>query len=1121
MRDPFYQQIIERLKGRVDPDLFEACASDILRTDFPTLVPIRGGSDAGMDGAVADGKELPFPLICTTSKDVIGNLTKNLKSYLNNGRTRKKAVFATTQELTPKRRRNLEARAQELGFVLIQIYTQVAFADRLYYNQRWCLELLNLTGEPSPISIVPLTKRPLLGETLIGREGDMVWIKQTKGDRLLVGQPGSGKTFLLHLYAKQNEGLFVIRKDCTAIAPAIRTQNPKTLIVDDAHVDSDFLVKLRQLREQIGASFEIIATCWPNAQNKIAGALNLPISQIHQLELLTLDEVVEVVKSAGIKGPLELIREIVSQAQGRPGLAITLTYLCLQGDIQRVALGDALSESILTTFEPMVGGKKASAVLAAFAIGGDSGMTMKVVANALEQSEMEIRCIVTELASGGVISEIARKNTLSVNPAALRFALVRDIFFKGPQSLSPEQLIETAPDLNGVAITLIGAKARGARIPSDKLLMILEKARSEDAWVGYTWLGKDEANTVIELHPELLIRIARAALHKTPERVIPLLLKGAVGNERALHSSPDHPLRLIGDWIKESYPGSGVVIERKETLLKVIKDVISKGMDERVCFKALPFVFSLRYENHTTDPGLGRTVTYTHGPITLDEIKRIASFWPEVLSIVKKLKNPDWSLVIEVINEIAFPGPFISGTSPDFHKIRKNIVTQMLHDLVSLPGVRIGLSHRIKDISQQLKIKLKIKLDKDFEILFPYREKGDWKIAQECQRKAVLKLAEKWDKVSPDKIVGKIALFEVEAKSVGISCPRWTPILCWEIAQKVKLRLPWINAMIDAGLSGDLIEHFLRQAALKNETGWKMVISECLSNKDLKGVAISILLTIQSPPAYLMKKAIQNLEGFAETIKTLCFRKEIPEETLVQLLHHPDPLIAGNAAIGEWESDPKGKVQDRLKNDWGKALLHLNYDEYFLGEILKHNSELAYKWLKIHIKQKNVPYEMLKIYQSAISSLSLENRKELLMIFPKDSWRSEIINFLVGDSLELYRVLLEDKNKKGFHLLPLSKYKDYSFEHVVWKEEDWIAKAKFALEAGYTPEVVARTVFPFESSWGNESDMWKRSIDRYNGLCSNDDPRIRKVGEINKTEAMKVLERVLAEERREAIYGYT
>jgi len=55
-RDRFYQQIIERFKGPIDPDLFEECVADILRADFPAIVPVRGGSDAGMDGAIADGK---------------------------------------------------------------------------------------------------------------------------------------------------------------------------------------------------------------------------------------------------------------------------------------------------------------------------------------------------------------------------------------------------------------------------------------------------------------------------------------------------------------------------------------------------------------------------------------------------------------------------------------------------------------------------------------------------------------------------------------------------------------------------------------------------------------------------------------------------------------------------------------------------------------------------------------------------------------------------------------------------------------------------------------------------------------------------------------------------------
>ena len=55
MRDEFYQRIIAGLSGSLDADLFEHCACDLLREAYPTLAPIKGGSDSGMDGAIADG----------------------------------------------------------------------------------------------------------------------------------------------------------------------------------------------------------------------------------------------------------------------------------------------------------------------------------------------------------------------------------------------------------------------------------------------------------------------------------------------------------------------------------------------------------------------------------------------------------------------------------------------------------------------------------------------------------------------------------------------------------------------------------------------------------------------------------------------------------------------------------------------------------------------------------------------------------------------------------------------------------------------------------------------------------------------------------------------------------
>ena len=56
-----------------------------------------------MDGAIADGQGPPYPLVTTTSEDVIGNLTTNLGTYSREGGKRRKAVLATSRALTPRR----------------------------------------------------------------------------------------------------------------------------------------------------------------------------------------------------------------------------------------------------------------------------------------------------------------------------------------------------------------------------------------------------------------------------------------------------------------------------------------------------------------------------------------------------------------------------------------------------------------------------------------------------------------------------------------------------------------------------------------------------------------------------------------------------------------------------------------------------------------------------------------------------------------------------------------------------------------------------------------------------------------------------------------------------------
>ena len=135
VQDPVYRDIVSALRGDLDHDLFEHSACELLRDEFPGIVPVKGAGDGGVDGAVPDGEGPAYPLVCTTAKDVIGNLTKNLERCLATGQ-RRKVVVVTSQFLTPTRRRNLERRAEELGFIPVQIVDGTGIADRLRRRRR-------------------------------------------------------------------------------------------------------------------------------------------------------------------------------------------------------------------------------------------------------------------------------------------------------------------------------------------------------------------------------------------------------------------------------------------------------------------------------------------------------------------------------------------------------------------------------------------------------------------------------------------------------------------------------------------------------------------------------------------------------------------------------------------------------------------------------------------------------------------------------------------------------------------------------------------------------------------------------------------------------------------------
>jgi len=963
----------------------------------------------------------------------------------------------------------------------------------------------------------------------VARQDELAWLCERNGDRLVVGQPGSGKTFLLFSLACEHSALFVVDKDMGRIANGLRSQSPATLIVDDAHMDLNFLSRLRRWREEMGASFVIAASSWPGEEGDVASILNLSQSQIRDLQPLDRGQIVEVIKSVGLAGPDRLVREIVDQARGRPGLAVTLAHLCLQGDVQRVALGDALIQDIQVTFEPLLG-SQAVAVLAAFAIAGNSGIAMRSVADALAISLVEARNIVTGLAAGGIIEDVAGSR-LCVWPRRLRYALVRDVFFAGATSLDYRPLVESAVSLLDVVRSLMGALASGANVPLDYLVDLMEKAPARTLHRQYGWehvekspiwrdfasLGETESRIVLARHPEMVLDVAAQALHNAPEDCIPLLLAKAIADTGELHPHPNHPLRTIDDWVKNVHPGTGEGVTRRARLFGCVADWITSGKDLEVGLRALNSVFSPSVDTHTVDPGMGMTVTFSRGALSKDELDEILTLWPRAVEILNTAEMTDWKHIISIIQTWAYP----DSLRPDgLHESLRSTMhagaAQMLTDLVQLASDRPGVLLRARGIVKHLDLDLEIQLDPEFLVLFPQEDPQNWRAAHEGWAEAARDLASRWAREDPQTVAERLTFFDKEALLAGVTWPRLTPFVSQEIARHIVEVEAWTEALIDAGAPGDAVEPFLQKSLSMGKSESHKLLDRCLDDEILRGSAVSVALRTSDLPTELLQKTASFAGQFPQLVEGFSSRNEIPECTLRTLLQHEDSSVASATAIGEWLSEPKGDIRKSLQEDWRKAIVNCEGDgrqDHWLAEILKNDVALAHEWLDKRIPdEKRMWWERDKVLEAAASVLPPEQRAALLAKAPVAFRSKELVKALVGADVSVYEQFLAEQGKERLHTVALEGDPD---------EPLWVEMARAALDAGYSPRDVASASFSGMRSWsGNESDMWSELAKKFESLSTHGDERVQTVAQLGQTMAKEQQDNALARERHEAIYGF-
>lgn len=968
------------------------------------------------------------------------------------------------------------------------------------------------------LSKFPNDVRPKLDITPIGREKELEKLRQLEFDGLLVGQPGSGKTFLLHQLALDGKGLFVNSENIEDIVRDYLEMRPRFLIIDDAQLSTKIIRGLLRYRLETKEPFLFLASCWPSSQDEIANLLGISENNAIILDLLTLDDLVKVVQEVGLAGPDFLINEIVHQAVGRPGLAVTLADMSLKESAKDVYFGDALLQTLSNYLKTGIG-DKAWIVLSAFSVGGNAGMNVDVIAKLLMLDVAELMVIVTKLASGGLVYERSRE-VLAVLPPALRHVLIRDTFFGKSPGLKIERFSEHTLSAFETCFTLIGARARGGDVPTNMIVEQLKMLNHPDLWSNFAYLGRDEAICVIQNHSNPS-DIAPVVLEKAPDYALPLLLQKAVGDNRELHNNPDHPLRVIDDWAKSAYPGTGIPVVNRKILLDQIDLAVSGGKAIEPSIKALKTVFSPIYQETRPHPGSGNTISWLSGTISLSEIEQLKELWPKVMDLFVRFGQNDWETMRLIVETWVYPGRG-HGVNQNVADAMELFASQMLLDL--LPSIKShpGLLHWAHHLANSAGFTIEIPVDKKFEILYP----GDDQIYDNDQRKnitrkqikAVERLAKQLVKKHPKDVVYEIAQVEKEAGLAGHTWPRWTPRLCFELAKISSECSVYLDECVQNKLPDDLTGQFLAECIQTMDEGWEELALVCVKHPLYKNTAIySIVTSIESPSDVVKNLVLKNIQNSERAIEGAFLSGAVSEAWVKLILRTSEETIKKTAIEGVWHQY-KSNIPNSVFLMWKEAFLETILGDYLLNEIFSGYPELAKEWL-VSIAYKSRHHHLItrliireKLLSVPIQFLSIDSRQELITNLEKSPYADDLVRALVGDDAQLYEIVLKNDNLKIMHLVPLCEK----------PSETWVKKAKLAFNFGFTSEQLADALqqFSFEHGWsGHESDKWGKWLESLEKYANDPDEKIRKAIGLAIQKAKAHQEKALKDERQDAVFG--
>ncbi|MGH8901797.1 MAG: hypothetical protein ACRDYA_08950 [Egibacteraceae bacterium] len=1140
----------------LDPHLFERCAGAFLGEVYPSLAPVTGGKDFGRDADIPDKTEPPMRLVATTAKDVRRNLRDSLSRLRREGLEVREVAVATSQPQNADARRNLEKTAGQSGVRLVAVYDRTWLANVLYREAGWRKRLTGVTGEPSALVSRPLdlAERTWGMLELVGRDREMRQLVESSRDIVVVGPPGSGKTRLL---AQVERAMFVERYDPERLGDDIRTFTPPIIVVDDTHLRvNDEVQLLRRIRHDEDLQFRIVVVGWPEHQEKLRALL--PDARVLTLGDLEREQVAGLLQQMGIRG-LVLTAELISQAKGRPGWAVSLAELVDKGEAVSMSRGHALAHNVERYLDQTGhGGDQLDLLARIAALDGLYESDLPRMATHLGRAEHEVSEWLRRSTTNGIVE--FRDGWWRVRPERLRQALVARWFFGEPRRVTYTGLLEQWPQRHIVLLesaslaALLDTEAarqfvdqrasavireladpleRVCRELLDSYALTSERAARfvtgvvAKALEDESHIGRDQA-----LLPGTRITRSKTAvriLGKVAEKyllpeALDALLWMAERDAEAPHTRSSDSLRTLEELASRYRPDVGTSLEDRRAVLRAAIRLVQRANSEQqmdLAGRLARAALTPRGEGAWMDPASFDRLIIRRSIEPPSRMCAIAEqLWPEWTPTLPSLSD---QAVKEVLDGLQEWNRIAVEVADEIADAARGYLRAMLLDARERAARSPGLAVYWNRLASRAGLSDRIDVDPEFaELSIDPWEYGDrWRDEETAHVERIRLLARRWARSTPGAVLPKLHGWHQQIKLLSRSGSFW--LLFQQLGQQVENPTEWAVQALHLGFSDSgMLSQLFTASSRRDPNGVMRWLGPALNDPTCRGTAISVALGQETHQETVDFTLASLTEDDAHLIQHSVWSRSAPDNVLRTLLSHPLASIRGQAAmcftVGNTRQGPE--IPGDWWPLWSQAFLDASTDErdvsrtYWLKEVLRElttlDPDLATAWYAQRLTRARKGEWISSSLVEPVTALPRDHRLRLLRQCGKGS-DHRLLEATLADDPSWAAELIDSGTIQATDALRTikNKHRGPYFETL----------APILFDRGITAlEIV--DMLEFGTCDGPDSERYTGFTDYCEQLASSVDPRLAQIGRTGSELFLRGLQHALEEEHQERVRGW-